>query len=117
MDRRTIEASELEEKTQDPQFWNDPKAAELTMKKMREVKAWINGYKNADDAYNDLAVLVDFFKEGEATEEEVDNQYAAAIAIVEALEFKNMLREEADPLSCVLKINAGAGGTEAQDWA
>ena len=117
MDRRTIEAQELDEKTQDPQFWSDPKAAEATMKKVREVKGWLNGYKEASDAYNDLAVLFDFAKEGEATEEEVDEQYNATIKIVEALEFKNMLREEADPLSAVLKINAGAGGTEAQDWA
>ena len=87
------------------------------MKKVREVKGWLNGYKEASDAYNDLAVLFDFAKEGEATEEEVDEQYDATIKIVEALEFKNMLREEADPLSAVLKINAGAGGTEAQDWA
>ena len=117
MDRRTIEAQELDEKTQDPQFWSDPKAAEATMKKVREVKGWLNGYKEAEDAYNDLAVLFDFAKEGEATEEEVDEQYNATIQVVEALEFKNMLREEADPLSAVLKINAGAGGTEAQDWA
>jgi peptide chain release factor 2 len=117
VDRRTIEAQELDEKTQDPQFWSDPKAAEATMKKVREVKGWLNGYKEAEDAYNDLAVLFDFAKEGEATEEEVDEQYNATIQVVEALEFKNMLREEADPLSAVLKINAGAGGTEAQDWA
>ena len=87
------------------------------MKKVREVKGWLNGYKEAEDAYNDLAVLFDFAKEGEATEEEVDAQYAEALKIVEDLEFKNMLQEEADPMSCVLKINAGAGGTEAQDWA
>ena len=117
MDRRTIEAQELDEKTHDPQFWADPKAAEATMKKVREVKGWLNGYKQAEDAYNDLAVLFDFAKEGEATEEEVDAQYAEALKIVEDLEFKNMLQEEADPMSAVLKINAGAGGTEAQDWA
>ena len=87
------------------------------MKKVREVKGWLNGYKEAEDACNDLAVLFDFAKEGEATEEEVDEQYNATIQIVENLEFKNMLREEADPMSAVLKINAGAGGTEAQDWA
>ena len=47
----------------------------------------------------------------------MDEQYNATVQIVENLEFKNMLREEADPMSAVLKINAGAGGTEAQDWA
>ena len=117
MDKKSMEASELDEKTQDPEFWADPKKAEVTMKKLREVKSWLNGYKEASQAYDDLVVLFDFAKEGEATEEEVDEQYNATIQIVEALEFKNMLREEADPLSAVLKINAGAGGTEAQDWA
>ena len=107
----------LDEKTQDPQFWADPKAAEATMKKVREVKGWLNGYKEAEDAGNDLTVLFDFAKEGEATEEEVDEQYNTTLQIVENLEFRNMLREEADPMSAVLKINAGAGGTEAQDWA
>ena len=87
------------------------------MKKMREVKSWLNGYNEAASAYDDLAVLFDFAKEGEATEQEVDEQYAKTLEIVENLEFKNMLREEADPMSCVLKINSGAGGTEAQDWA
>ena len=57
------------------------------MKKVREVKGWLNGYKEASDAYNDLAVLFDFAKEGEATEAEVDEQYNTAIQIVEALEF------------------------------
>jgi peptide chain release factor 2 len=112
-----MEAGELDEKTQNPEFWNDPKTAEVVMKKLREVKAWINGYKECEQAYEDLAVLVDFAKEGEATEEEVDQQYALALSLVEDLEFKNMLREEADAMSCVLKINAGAGGTEAQDWS
>ena len=65
------------------------------MKKVREVKGWLNGYKEAEDAGNDLTVLFDFAKEGEATEEEVDEQYNATIQIVENLEFKNMLREEA----------------------
>ena len=51
------------------------------------------------------------------TEEEVDDAYAKAMAAVEALELKNMLRDEADQMDCVLKINSGAGGTESQDWA
>jgi len=56
-------------------------------------------------------------KEGEATEEEVDTHYAETLQLVEELELKNMLRGEADQMSCILKINSGAGGTESQDWA
>lgn len=66
---------------------------------------------------DDLNVLFDFAKEGEATEEEVDTHYAETLQLVEELELKNMLRGEADQMSCILKINSGAGGTESQDWA
>lgn len=87
------------------------------MKKVRELKGWITGYEEVKRAVDDLSVLFDFAKEGEATEEEVDAQYAHTLAIVENLELKNMLRREADQMSCILKINSGAGGTESQDWA
>ena len=87
------------------------------MKKVRELKNWISGYEQIKQSVEDLAVLFDFAKEGEATEEEVDAHYAATLALVEKLELKNMLRGEADQMSCVLKINSGAGGTESQDWA
>lgn len=87
------------------------------MKKMREVKSWVNGYNDVSKALDDLDVLLDFAREGEATEEEVDQQNAVVLKIFEEVELRNMLHEEADNMSCILKINAGAGGTEAQDWA
>ncbi len=65
----------------------------------------------------DLRVLYDFFEEGEAEELEVDKQYEKALHLVEDLEFRNMLGQEEDELGAILKINAGAGGTESQDWA
>jgi peptide chain release factor 2 len=64
-----------------------------------------------------LTVLFEFHKEGEATEEEVDNSYRQTLKLLEDLEFKNMLSGEEDRLSAVLTINSGAGGTESQDWA
>jgi peptide chain release factor 2 len=64
-----------------------------------------------------LQVLSDFFQEDEATEEEVTSQYEKTLQMIEDLEFKNMLGEEEDPLGAILRINAGAGGTESQDWA
>ena len=70
-----------------------------------------------DKAIDDLAVLFEFFQEGEASEKEVDEQYALTLKLVEDLEFKNMLSGEEDALGCVLNINSGAGGTESQDWA
>lgn len=62
-------------------------------------------------------MLNDFLSEGEASEEEVNNQYSSLLKKVENLELKNMLQEEEDPLGAILKINAGAGGTESHDWA
>ncbi len=66
---------------------------------------------------DDLVVLFDFYKEGEATETEVDKTYAEVLGQVEDLEFRNMLRNDEDKLGAILKINSGAGGTESQDWA
>jgi peptide chain release factor 2 len=66
---------------------------------------------------DDLVVLFDFYKEGEATEKEVDQTYAEVLLQVEDLEFRNMLRNDEDKLGAILKINSGAGGTESQDWA
>jgi peptide chain release factor 2 len=65
----------------------------------------------------DFVVLFEFFEANEATEEEVDKAYNETIEAVEKLEAKNMLRSEEDHLGAVLKINAGAGGTESNDWA
>jgi peptide chain release factor 2 len=66
---------------------------------------------------DDLVVLFDFYKEGEASETEVDKTYAEVLLQVEDLEFRNMLRNDEDKLGAILKINSGAGGTESQDWA
>ncbi|MEN9918386.1 MAG: hypothetical protein RL662_822 [Bacteroidota bacterium] len=87
------------------------------MKKIREIKAWINGYNTVKDAVDELQLAFDFQKEGITSEEEVDEAYANAIKILEDLELRNMLRREEDKLGAVLKVNSGAGGTEGQDWA
>ena len=61
-------------------------------------------------------MLFDFAKEGEATEDEVVNQYSSTLSKIEDLELKNMLRNEEDRLGAIMKINSGAGGTESLDW-
>lgn len=66
---------------------------------------------------DELQLAYDFYKEGELTSEELDDQYNSTEANIEAIEFKNMLSEEGDSLSAVLQITAGAGGTESCDWA
>jgi len=103
--------------TQAENFWEDQKAAEAQMRKVRSIKMWIDGYNTVKAAVEELNLAFDFFKEGVATEDEVDAAYAKAITLIEELELRNMLRREEDKLGAVLKIVAGAGGTEAQDWA
>ncbi len=106
-----------EEKTQVADFWNDQKAAEAQMRKIKELKIWIEAYKDVATACDELLLAYDFFKEEALTETEIDQTYAQTLSKVESLEMKNMLRHEEDQLGAVLKVNAGAGGTESQDWA
>ena len=87
------------------------------MKKVRSIKSWIVAYDEVRAAAEELQLAYDFNKEGAVSEEEVDTAYHHTLELVENLELKNMLRSEEDHLGAVLKINAGAGGTEAQDWA
>ncbi len=117
IDRRLIQLEEEEERTKDPKFWDDPKAAEKQLKQVAVIKDWINAYNKVKTSLDDLNVVLDFFKEGDATEQEVDQQFQSALKLTEEVEFKNMLRNEADKLGAIVKINAGAGGTESQDWA
>ena len=103
--------------THDPNFWEDQKAAEAQMKKVKDLKRWVEKYEAVHNAAQEVQLSFDFYKEELVTEADVDQAYEKAIALVEDLEMQNMLRAEEDKMSAVLKIVAGAGGTEAQDWA
>ena len=87
------------------------------MKKVKELKKWIELYHEVKAAAEELELAYEYVKEQIVSEEEVDKAYEKALHLIEELEFRNMLRDEADQMSCVLKINSGAGGTESQDWA
>jgi peptide chain release factor 2 len=87
------------------------------LKHISSIKAWTDAYVELKSSVDDLTVLSDFYNEGEATEKDVEEQYNKTLKLLEDLEFKNMLRDKEDELGAILKINAGAGGTESQDWA
>jgi peptide chain release factor 2 len=87
------------------------------MKEIQGIKSWTSAYQKMMTAYEDLMVIFDFYNQGEAGEQELDKAYQAALKLVDALEFRNMLSDEEDKLSAVVHINPGAGGTESQDWA
>jgi len=87
------------------------------MKSIREKKSWIKDYNSAKNFLDELEVVYEFHKEGDATDIQLESAYETTVALIEKLEFKNMLSEEGDSLSAVLQITAGAGGTESCDWA
>jgi peptide chain release factor 2 len=87
------------------------------MKSLREKKSWVEDYKTGTTLLEDLEIIYEFYKEEEATAEDVENRFQMALLLIEKLEFKNMLSDEGDSLSAVLQITAGAGGTESCDWA
>lgn len=78
---------------------------------------WLNLYTDVKSKVEDFAVLFDFWKEGEASEEEVKAAYDSAFQAAEEAEFKSTLNQPEDEMPAILQINSGAGGTESQDWA
>ena len=117
IDEKIIQVEEEQLRTQAPGFWDNAKEAEAQMKKVKTLQGWIDGYKQVNSATEGGELAMEFYRDEMVTEEEVDEVYARALSAIEELELKNMLRGEADSMSCVLKINSGAGGTESQDWA
>jgi len=112
-----IQIEEEELRTQVPGFWDDAKAAELQMRKVKDLKNWVLGYNAVKTAADELQLAFDFYKEEAVSEEEVDEAYKLVIDLLDTIEMKNMLSHEEDKLGAVIKIVGGAGGTEAQDWA
>jgi peptide chain release factor 2 len=86
------------------------------LKQVKLRKNWTDGFVRIESAVEDAYTLFEFYKEGEATEEDMMQHFRQAQTVVEELEFKNMLSSEEDAFNAVLEINSGAGGTESQDW-
>ena len=112
-----MEIEEEELQTQDPDFWNNPKKAEALLKQIKEKKSWTDKFAQGEKERDDLEVLLEFFAEGDASEEELEEQHKKLLDVIENLEFLNMLGAESDRMGAILQINPGAGGTESQDWA
>ena len=117
IDEKIIQVEEEQLRTQAPGFWDDAKKAEAQMKKVKALQGWIDSFKEVNNRTEETEMAMELFREEMVDEHEVDDAYARALTAIEELELKNMLRGEADDMDCVLKINSGAGGTEAQDWA
>jgi len=87
------------------------------MRTLQSKKKWVENYRTAKTFVDDLEVIYEFYKDEEASLEDVTRRYEKAFNLIEDLEFKNMLSDEGDDLSAVLQVTAGAGGTESCDWA
>ncbi len=113
---KRIDLQNEEERTQEPNFWDDAEAARKQLQKVASIKGWIEEFDRTAKEVEDLTLMGEFVREGVATEEEFDTLYSTAIEGVESLELRNMLSSEEDHLGAIVDINAGAGGTEALDW-
>ena len=100
-----------------PGFWDDNKRATEILKNIQQNEYWVKLFEETQTAVEDFAVLFDFFKSGDATEEETRIAYEEALQQVDDAEFKSTLNQPEDELPAVLQINSGAGGTESQDWS
>ncbi len=117
IEQKRIDLRNEEEKTQEPTFWEQPDRAREQLRKVASIKQWVEAYDRIAVAVEDLLLMPDFVREGVMCDEEMEAAYATTLTEVEELELKNMLRSEEDKLGAILDINAGAGGTEALDWA
>lgn len=117
IEQRRIDLCNEQERTEEPTFWDNPDEARKQLKKVADIKAVIEEWESAQRVVGDLELVADFVAEGAMTEAEADEQYAAALELVEKLELKQMLSGKEDKLGAIMDINAGAGGTEALDWA
>lgn len=117
IEKKNLEIINDDEKTAAPEFWDNPKEAEVFLRQLRSKKKWVEEYEEIHTQFEDLQVLVEFAKEDADSEQELDEQFPQLVEKIENLEFKNMLSNEGDELSAVLQITAGAGGTESCDWA
>ncbi|MDD2323182.1 MAG: peptide chain release factor 2 [Bacteroidales bacterium] len=117
IDGKNTRIKEKELLTQEPGFWENQKTAQELLREITSLKHWIDDYQKAVSLWEEYEIMNEFHELEETTDEEVEKHFDRCLKAVEALEFKNMLSREEDKLSAILNINAGAGGTESQDWA
>ncbi|HKK44470.1 MAG TPA: peptide chain release factor 2 [Balneolaceae bacterium] len=116
-DQRKVKIMELQEQTQDPNFWNDPDEARKIMKRLDHEKNMVGSWDELDDLRDSIQVYLQFLEEGEDVEGELQQEVKSLEKKLETLELRNMLRGEDDHRDAVVTFNPGAGGTESQDWA
>jgi len=98
-----------------PGFWDDNTRATGIMKEIKLNEYWIHLFQDVESSVEDFAVLFEFWKGGDATEQETKEAFDKALLLIEDAEFKSTLNKPEDELPAIMQINPGAGGTESQD--
>ncbi|MBK8388055.1 MAG: peptide chain release factor 2 [Saprospiraceae bacterium] len=117
VDNRLFQIEEKEQLASDPTLWSNPEKAEALLKELKDHKNWVAKYNELKDIVDEIDILSEYQKAGEPTEEEIEQRYQDILAKFEDIEFRTTLDQPEDAFGCILEINAGAGGTEACDWA
>lgn len=120
-DLKTLESLivQIEERQQEPEFWNDPETAQSEMKRLSRLKGRVNPYRELDRRLNDILEMREMLRtEPDAEMQELNDQEALQfMADMEAYELQTLLNGEYDDRDAIVEVNAGAGGSEACDWA
>lgn len=116
-DKRKVRIIELQEQTQDPEFWNDPAEAQVVMRRLDQEKELVSRWDELNDLRESIGVYQQFLDEGEDVNEELHNEVETFRKKLKDLELQNMLSGEDDHRDAIITFNPGAGGTESQDWA
>ncbi len=113
----SLQLSAHQDRESDADFWNDAAAAQEAMRTIAPVKNTLERWSEIMRGVEELELLPDFIKEGVVDEQEADTIYNDIVQKIEVLELQKMLGGEEDLMAAIVEINAGAGGTEALDWA
>ena len=116
-DKRKVRIIELQEQTQDPDFWNDSDRAQKLMQDLDFEKSLVGYWDELDALKDSINVYRQFLEEGEDVEDELQSEIAEFREKLKNLELQNMLSGEDDHRDAIVTVNPGAGGTESQDWA
>lgn len=114
--KKKYEIKKEKKKISNPFFWKNTKKANKIMNELRFKKKYVKDFCIINSYFNDLKILLYFFKKRNATEKELEYQFFKTKKFISEIEFKNFFSEEEDILSAVLQISSGAGGTESCDW-
>ena len=110
--------TELDKSMEEPGFWDDPERSTKTVREAKNLKDTVDGYKHLEQQYEDIQVMIEMgYEENDpAMIPEIQEMLDEFVKELEALRTKTLLSGEYDGCNAILKLNAGAGGTEAMDW-